>query len=152
MQDKDVTVKQDGYDEVKSPYTINSGNLGPCIAVGIYHKAKKKGYMLHVARPSASRVPDEYLDHVINETNNSTTLRVFVYGSSIDRIDGDNGIEEAKEDRDYIEQLLKERLKTKKIKIKWCDMDSTGDLELNTETGKFDFRSTLNDLMHDESE
>ncbi len=80
----------------------------------IYHKTKHKGYILHIAKPSASSLPDEFLDHVMKETKNSPTLKVFVYGSSIDRIDVDEGIKEAKEDRDYIVQLIKERLKNMK--------------------------------------
>jgi hypothetical protein len=152
MHGKDIIVKQDSYDEVESPYFINSGNLGPCIAVGVYHKAKHKGYMLHVARPSASILPDEFLNYVIKETSNSTTLEVHIYGSSIDRIDGEKGVKEAEEDRDYIVQLLKKQLRTKKIKIEWCDADSTCSLTLNPETGEFTPEFTLNDEMRDESE
>jgi hypothetical protein len=79
-------------------------------------------------------------------------LKVYIHGSSIDRIDGDEGNEDANEDRAYVERIVREKLKTQNITIDWCQKDSTCELFLYTETGEFKTENNLRDEILDESE
>jgi hypothetical protein len=147
-----MRLKPETSSEIYSPEIISSGGLGPCIAIGIYHKRKKKGYMLHVACPSASASAETFLDHVIKETKNTETLKVYVCGSSIERRDGRESVEDANQDREFIKELINEKLKTRNTEFNWAPSDATTELFLDVQNGEFSVEVDLNDEIGDESE
>ena len=148
----DVQLSINEYKEVRSPQVISSGGLGPCIAVGVYHKSKKKGYMLHAARPSGSAITEQFLDLVVEQTKNSAALSVYICGSSVERIDGEDGVDEAFEDREFVEDTVRQKLNTENIEINWASKDSTAELFLDSKNGEFFFEELPNDEMTEERE
>src|SRR5688572_14731737 len=130
----DKTITQDSYDQVSYPDEIRSGGLGPCIAVGVFHKSKKIGYMFHGAAPHQATLFNEFLEHVVHETKNSKANIVWMCGASIEDQDEQEDLDDANEARDYVESTVRSTLKTNKIEVQWSDDNVTSELILKLET------------------
>lgn len=148
----DKALQQGSFDQVNYPDEIRSGGLGPCIAVGIFHPSKATGYMFHAAAPHLNTLLEEFLRHVVSETKNSKSLRIYICGASIEDEDEEEEIEQATEARHYVESLVRKTLNTAKITISWAKDNVTSELILNTETGKFSEENINNSGLLEEAE
>jgi chemotaxis receptor (MCP) glutamine deamidase CheD len=132
MEDKELEMDESG--RVNYPNVISSGGLGPCIAVGIYDKKSRSGYMMH----KAGADNDKDLEVFLRDTLKSTTkedLKVWVCGGVIDVDDGDEA--DVQSARNHVINLIEEYFEKEQVSINWAKPRTITELILNTETGKF---------------
>lgn len=132
MEDKELEIDESG--RVNYPNVISSGGLGPCIAVGIYDKKSRSGYMMH----KAGADNDNDLEIFIQDTLKSTTkedLEVWVCGGVID-VDDEDELD-VTHARTFVSNLIEKYFKKEQVTLKWAKSRTSSELILNTETGKF---------------
>ena len=117
---------------------LQSGGLGPCIAIGIYDYQKKCGHMMHEANWHVDANLDERIEEILKQVGDKKKLEIYVLGNSRDT-DDDNEMQEfVLENRKYVRCILLKIFQKKQIKFNWLTDDTVGDLILDTGTGKFE--------------
>lgn len=134
IMEADKTLNQGEYGKVKSPEVIASGGLGPCIAIGIYDKKRKCGYMIHADNAHYNKVVTDLLNRILvkSKLNN---LTIYVAGGGANSNDDDYA--SVMESRDYVTEELRSRFNSDQITIEWNKHNDTHELFLDTSNGKF---------------
>lgn len=132
-----VTTHVNQYDEKYSRNgTLNSGGLGPCIAIAIYNRKTRHGFMIHHPNLDVDRILEDLLPKVISKLGRASSLKVEVAGCAVDRLDKvmDSKCLSA---RSYVEQQLQNNFLSENIRIEWSDPGDITELTLDTQSGIF---------------
>lgn len=137
---KNLRLKDGKSGKSKSPGIIYSGNMGPCISIGIYDKNMKIGHMIHKSNADNSDEVVNFLDETL-KTSNLKDLDVCVAGGGIDSNEDEddplNINDDIQSSRDYVEGEILKRFEKLQVKFKWNDSSKGVELILDTSTGQF---------------
>ncbi|QJD96121.1 hypothetical protein HH214_09655 [Mucilaginibacter robiniae] len=111
---------------------IHSGRLGPCIAVGVYHKSSKKAWMIHHPNMDVDRPLEDFLAKVSRGLKGIKTIQIYVTGCSIDGLDPTTDAK-CRNARSYVEAVLKSKYQLEQITISWGEPRDTTELVIDTE-------------------
>ena len=71
-----------GYRKTKAPNKLDSGGLGPCIAIGAIYG--DRGYMAHEIDPGQNTEQlDRLLKDLKEDVGDSSNLKIFVAGGAL---------------------------------------------------------------------
>lgn len=134
--DEDITLEQCQSGSVVYPYQIRSGGLGPCIAIGIYDKKKRRGYMIHESNASHNQEVPTFIENVLKKSKKDN-LTVYVAGGEISNLDEPEDKEYTQGCRDYVKEELDRIFDINQIIYNWNNTPNIIELILSTEDGKF---------------
>jgi len=137
-----VEIKVDilGYERARAPDILESGGLGPCIAVGAIYG--DQGYMVHCLSVNSELIPlDNLLSDLRKNVQDLDNLRIYIAGAGIDSND------------EYEREIMAGRKKTldkitdagyrERVIIKWAKGDSIQELILDLSKGEVIYEETL---------
>lgn len=134
MHSEDIKVEPFEMKKANSPDILESGGLGPCIAIGVYDSKTKSGYMIH-------ELDYADLDRKIREIKRDycdlRRLKIFVVGNSLDSFGSKEQREYEISKRPCIEQTLRKYFQDSQLQIRWTPDDYCAELFLDTSTGEF---------------
>ena len=131
---------------------LNSGGLGPCIAIVIYNPKSKCAIMMHEPNWETDNKLTEYLKEITEELGNKEDLKAFAMGNAIFSDDSEEQRKYILGNRDYVKEELLVFLKKENITTKWLDADYTAEMVFYTGSGKFEFDSYRMDKASDHDE
>lgn len=115
--------------------TVDTGCLGPCVGVIIYHPQRKEAYAGHFVVPKEEPL-EQMIQDAISKFKNIELLEVYVAGNSVTDFDEQQRAYEL-ESREYVPQLLKQYgFQEYQTHIRWSPDHSVAVLALNVNTGK----------------
>lgn len=135
MFDVTLEIYQEG--KVEYPGIISSGNMGPCISIGIYDTKNKNGYMRHQPNCDHDDGMENFIKNTLKEVPKSNA-KVYICGGSYSKNDEHSILKNTRNSRKHIEYLASIYLDKKRLIIKWGKRNSFTELILNTSTGKFE--------------
>lgn len=119
------------------PDNLWSGGIGPCIAVGLWHKPSKSGYMIHDITLEAG-LP-ALLQRAKEECGGLSGICAYAVGASQyyipDNADEEDELAFLSHNRRFVEQTLYGKLKKNKVKIQWLAPFHVADLYLDMKKG-----------------
>jgi hypothetical protein len=136
--------------KVEHPDYAESGGVGPCVALAVYHYGSKSGYMMHVN----DLLPyiDRFEEVVRADYGTLDNLEVMVVGGAKAGYVDTNAenreelLQELIDDNATYRNEVIERLDASfgKVTYKWLDEDQLGELVLDTQEGEL--RSEIQNL------
>ncbi len=136
----DVNLEDRKIGETSSPGVISSGGLGPCIAIGVYDKKRKRGYMMHESNANENEEVPLFLDYVLKKSKKEN-LAIYVAGGGLNPLEDPNDPENINESifesRNYVKAELEARFEMDHITIDWNYSLNTIELILDTSNGDF---------------
>lgn len=113
-----AVITLDQYDEKfgRRNDTIESGGLGPCIAIAIYHPLKRTVRMIHHLNMGTNKPLEAFIKKAIKKIKNVSILEVYVVGGSIANEDYKTNILAS---RLYSEKILNEFFSDDQIFLTW---------------------------------
>tara|TARA_Y100000310_G_scaffold345268_1_gene463267 strand:- start:25122 stop:25583 length:462 start_codon:yes stop_codon:yes gene_type:complete len=131
-----LEVAQFKYKKASPPDQLESGGLGPCIAVGAI--CKDMGYLAHYhSVQHGTEQLDELLQELKRDVVDATQLKIFLAGGGIDFDDNQDEREGRLNDRRVtLDKIAQEGYSVNVKKVKWARGDSTQELTLDVARGK----------------
>ncbi|MFW6024728.1 MAG: hypothetical protein ACOCRX_00130 [Candidatus Woesearchaeota archaeon] len=134
---KEVFVEMFLMEKEFSPNILNSGGLGPCVAIGFYNPNEKSGYMLHHPMPYKDNL-DNYFNEIKEDYKDTSNLEIYVTGNSPSMSDDINQIDHYNL-RELIEESLTDYFYDSKLNYDWTDdYNCITNLILDLEKGHFE--------------
>jgi len=130
--------QDDGWKIAKSPYTIETTGLGPCVGIIIYDPVSKEAIVGHFPDPIINNLNGMLID-AVKRYPDITKLKVYIGGGAPDTENApDFTYDKAK--RAYIkQQLLIHRIQNSQILTRYHDSASITIMRIDTFTGIVDF-------------
>jgi len=143
-----IDVEMFEMEKAECPDILASGGLGPCIAIGVYDLQSKSGYMMHDPQFEEEDL-EERIKIIREDYKDLSRLSLFVAGNAFSAglelgKAGFKGIprERIYASRELVINFLKKYFKDSQMKVQWLPDNYTGELYLDTSTGKFTFESS----------
>lgn len=115
--------------------TVDTGCLGPCVGVIIYHPQGKEAYAGHFVDPEVDEL-EKMVQNALSNFPNINHLEVYVAGNSATNVDPQQRTYEL-QSREYVPRLLKQYgFKESQTHIRWSPDHSVAVMALNVNTGK----------------
>jgi hypothetical protein len=116
-------------------HLVDSGGLGPCVAVFVYNPQKREAFTGHFAVPS-NKSFKQPLRAALSRLGPAKRLEVYVAGGQSGEYSVNDG-DPMEETRSFVlETLLELGFKSKRIFIHWTPPDVSGSsLQLNIDSG-----------------
>ncbi|MFH1456439.1 MAG: hypothetical protein ABIF40_05845 [archaeon] len=145
MESKEIEVNLMDMKKAEYPDTLLA-DLGPCVAIGIYHPETRSGYMMHEPHFQHTDL-DGKIQKIQEDYGSLSRLRVFVAGNSLASDDNKKQREYERANRPFVEEVLKKYFQKSQVRIRWMPDNHSCGLYLHTSTGKFQLDvDDLNDL------
>ncbi len=132
----DVSLEDGKIGETCSPCVIQSGGLGPCIAIGIYDKKQKIGYMMHESNADINQEVPGFINYVLNKSK-KRNLKVYVAGGEINNRASADENRDVNSSRNYVKSELEKAFEKNQITYEWNNSTDAIELILETESGQF---------------
>jgi len=146
-----ITVDQFETKKALFPDILDSGGLGPCIAVAIYDPVTRSGYMAHSPSFDNDEILETLIQRVQEDYGDLSSLRILAFGGAIDTgIFLPDQIQGVKRCRVYVDDILKKHFSAPQIQIKWAANYMIASLILDTSKGRFITEETPFELMLDD--
>ena len=131
-----VEVEMCSMEKGEYPAVLQSGGLGPCIAIGFYDPKTRSGYMMHEPGMRHTDLSGR-IQQIKRDYGGLSKLEVFVTGNSLSSNDDDTQREYVRSDRLFVEKIIKKYFRKSQVQIQWLPDNHIGELYLDTTTGQF---------------
>jgi len=115
--------------------TVDTGTLGPCVGIIMYHPQGKEAYAGHFVVPKEEGL-EKMVRDALSRFSKIEHIEVYVAGNSATNFDPKQRAYEL-ESRTYVAQLFQQYgFQESQTYIRWSPDNSVAVLELNVNTGK----------------
>lgn len=133
---KEVYVEMFLMEKEFYPNILNSGGLGPCVAIGIYNPNERSGYMIHHPMPYKDNL-NSFFKVIKKDYKNTSNLKIYVTGNSPSETD-DLTQDEHYSLRTLVEESIENNFESSKLRYDWTDdLNCITSLILDLEKEKF---------------